>query len=114
MFGREEGLVAAIRLTAVPGVFVQKPDEAITYYHLLFEDHEVIFAEGAPTESFFLGPVALQTLPKESVAEIQEIFPDLTLPMQVADSKHFIPQRRKQTRLIERLVKNHKSVVATL
>ena len=113
MFGRDDVLVAAVRLTDLPGIFVKEPEQEITYYHLLFEDHEVIFAEGAPTESFFLGPVALQTLPKESLAEIEEVFPQLALPLRTDQSKYFIPQRRKQVRLIARHVRNHKNVVTT-
>ena len=114
MFGCDDVLVAAVRLTGLPGIFVKQPEHEITYYHLLFDDHEVIFAEGAPTESFFLGPFALQTLPKESLAEIEEIFPQLVLPMRTDQSKYVIPQRRKQARLIARHVRNHKSLVTTL
>lgn len=112
MFGRDDVLVAAIRLTELPGVFVEEPEEAIEYFHLLFEDHEVIFADGAPSESFFLGPVALSRLPDESVEEIKLIFPDLTLPMQVDDSKHLIPSRNRQMRLIARHIRRNENVVS--
>lgn len=112
MFGRGDVLVAAIRLTDLPGVFVEEPDAPIEYFHLLFDDHEVIFADGAPSESFFLGPVALSRLPEESVEEIKCIFPDLTLPMQVEDSKHLIPNKKRQMRLVARHVRRNENLVS--
>ncbi|MEM7733490.1 MAG: Hint domain-containing protein [Pseudomonadota bacterium] len=112
MFGRDGALVAAIRLTDIPGVFVDLPDGDIEYFHLLFDEHEVIFADGAPSESFFLGEVALRTLPSDSRREISLVFPDLTLPMRVEQSKHLIPKRRHQARLVARHAKNRKTLVA--
>lgn len=114
MFGRARALIAAIRLTELPGVYVDTPEQDIEYVHLLFDDHEVIFADGAPSESFFLGEVALRTLPSASRREIALIFPDLTLPMRVEQSKHLIPKRRHQAKLVARHVKNHKTLVAAL
>ncbi|MEM6588626.1 MAG: Hint domain-containing protein [Pseudomonadota bacterium] len=111
MFGRDGALVAAIRLTDIPGVYVDLPDEDIEYFHLLFDEHEVIFADGAPSESFFPGEVALRSLPRESRREISLIFPDLTLPLRVEHSKHLIPKRRHQARLVARHAKNRKTLV---
>jgi hypothetical protein len=34
----------------------------VTYHSLLLERHEVIFAEGAPVESLFVGPMAVEAL----------------------------------------------------
>ena len=55
MFGQPDALVAAIRLTELPGVFVEPVDQDVEYFHLIFDHHEVIFAEGSSTESFFPG-----------------------------------------------------------
>lgn len=114
MFGRPEALVAAIKLIDLPGVYVEEPSEEVTYFHLLFDDHEVIFAEGAPTESFFLGPVALKTLPDATLHEITEIFPDLKLPMQVEDTKHLILRKQQQAQLITRHKRRGKDLVSAL
>lgn len=34
----------------------------VDYYHLLLDRHEVLFAEGMPTESLFPGPMAIQNM----------------------------------------------------
>lgn len=49
----------------------------VTYYHLVFDQHEIIYAEGAPTESFHPGAEGLAGLSPEARAEFYEIFPDL-------------------------------------
>ena len=54
-FGQEDALVAAIKLTRLPGIFLDTQIQATTYYHLGFDDHEIVFAEGAPAESLLHG-----------------------------------------------------------
>lgn len=49
----------------------------IEYWHILFDRHEIIFAEGAATESFHPGPVALSTLEAAQREEILGLFPEL-------------------------------------
>lgn len=52
-FGQPEVLVAARHLVGRDGI-AELPGGKVTYIHLLFDRHEIIFAEGAPTESFFI------------------------------------------------------------
>ena len=80
MFGETEVLVAAIRLTKLPGIRIAKTVETVTYVHLLFDTHEVILAEGAPSESLFVGQGTLRALPPEIVEEITTLFPDVDRP----------------------------------
>lgn len=47
------------------------------YFHILFDEHEIIFAEDAPTESFHPGQQALNTTTRRAQAEILEVFPEL-------------------------------------
>ncbi|WP_242649811.1 Hint domain-containing protein [Yoonia litorea] len=77
MFGRREILVAAIKLTDWPGIFLDGQLSGVTYYHMLFDRHEVVMAEGAWTESLFTGPEALRSLPPAAREEIDLLFPDL-------------------------------------
>ena len=79
MFGVSEVLVAAVRLTELPGVYVDESLGAVEYVHLLFDRHEVIFAEGAPTESFRPGPTALKDFEPHVRAEIFAICRSETL-----------------------------------
>ncbi|MFY0661554.1 MAG: Hint domain-containing protein [Shimia sp.] len=60
-----------------PGFRVAKGVQEVTYYHLMFERHEVIIADGAPSESFYPGPMALRALGSEEQREIAHLFPEL-------------------------------------
>lgn len=51
MFGEVEVLVAAHHLINGDTIHIA-PMPEVTYLHLLFDRHEVIYAEGVPTESF--------------------------------------------------------------
>jgi len=107
MFGQRDVLVAAIKLAELPGIYVDTSVESIEYVHILFDQHEIIFAEGAPTESLFTGPEALEMIPPEAKAEILEIFPNLDEENKVPAAA-LIPSNRKQRTLVGRLSKNRK------
>lgn len=76
LFGEAEVLVAArdlvddARVRPVPGGTVE-------YVHLLFDEHQVVFSEGLPTESFLPGPQMAHSFEAEIVAEICTLFPEL-------------------------------------
>ncbi|MEL7215378.1 MAG: Hint domain-containing protein, partial [Pseudomonadota bacterium] len=55
MFGSEEVLVPAKMLLDGDRVILDAVSQGTTYIHLLFDRHEVLFAEGQPTESFHPG-----------------------------------------------------------
>lgn len=76
MFEAEEVLVAAGQLVGLPGITGDAAQE-VTYLHLLFDRHEIVFANGAPSESLYPGPVAMAALGTRAVAEILALFPDL-------------------------------------
>ncbi len=74
LFGSSEVLVAAKFL--MDGVNVTRaPRPVADYLHLMLDHHELIFSEGAPTETLFAGPMALQALPEAARAELLAIFP---------------------------------------
>ncbi|WP_106743896.1 Hint domain-containing protein [Yoonia maritima] len=77
MFGEQDVLVAAIKLTELPGIFIDEAVDNITYYHMMFEKHEVVLANGAPSESLFTGPEALRSVSEEAREEILTIFPQI-------------------------------------
>lgn len=70
-------LIPAVKLTDLPGVYIDKAVESLTYIHLLFDQHEVIYAEGLATESLYLGRNALKSISAESREEILTIFPEV-------------------------------------
>ena len=76
MFGVSEVLIPAIKLVGMPGIYIDQDTDCVDYFHLLFDQHEIIFAEGAPTESLFTGPEALRSISPEARYEILQIFPE--------------------------------------
>ena len=80
MFQTGEVLCAAKHLCDGERVFAA-PCAAVTYYHVMFDQHEVVFAHGAPVESFYAGDHILEA-DREVHAELTGIFPELskTLP----------------------------------
>ncbi|WP_433989447.1 hypothetical protein SuNHUV7_40670 (plasmid) [Pseudoseohaeicola sp. NH-UV-7] len=73
-FGESEILVPAIALVNGKSVRTLPDIDQITYYHLLFDQHEIITANGAPTESMLTGEMALLALDQEAQHEIQMLF----------------------------------------
>ncbi len=51
MVGDREVLIAARHLAQAPGIAVVEAPAAVTYVHLLFDQHELVFSEGAITGS---------------------------------------------------------------
>jgi len=47
------------------------------YVHMLFEEHQVIFAENVPTESFFPNPDTLMALTSDAREQVFDTLPDL-------------------------------------
>ncbi|MDG1530836.1 MAG: Hint domain-containing protein [Paracoccaceae bacterium] len=76
LFGEDEVLVAAKHLVNGDTIFAQEGNEVV-YYHMLFDSHEIVFAEGIPSESFHPGECGMSALDEASREEIFELFPEL-------------------------------------
>ncbi|PTQ71276.1 Hint domain-containing protein [Celeribacter persicus] len=75
MFSSREALIAAKHLLGLPGISEADGSDGVTYWHILFDDHEVIYANGALTESLYTGPEAIKMMTPEQKAEITALFP---------------------------------------
>ncbi|MCB2136619.1 MAG: Hint domain-containing protein [Rhodobacteraceae bacterium] len=71
-----EVLAPAKELLWMPG-FAQDCVSGVTYFHIMFEDHEVIRADGCWTESFLPEAVVVENMSKAQRQEILTIFPEL-------------------------------------
>ncbi len=111
MFGTRNVLISAIRLTVLPGVFVDETITEVTYYHLVFDQHVTLFAEGAPSESLFTGPQALAAMPEETRHELLLLFPDIA-ERSAGGPACYIPDGRRQKKLVARHASNNKSLLA--
>jgi len=76
LFGCDEVLVAARHLVDGQAV-TQTEQAAVTYIHVMFDRHEVIYAEGAATESFHAGETGLSAIEHGARDELFALFPDL-------------------------------------
>jgi hypothetical protein len=111
MFGEAEVLISAKKLTALPGIWVEEACEKVVYYHLVMDQHEIVYAEGAPTESYFFGKMALLTLDPEARIEMETLFPELFLPNFTALQARPIPTNKKQLNFAQRHEKNSKPLL---
>ena len=75
---QEEVLVAAKHLCGIDGIAVAEDLKEVTYFHLLFDQHEIIIANGAEAESLYLGAQSLNAIGAEAREEIMAIFPDFS------------------------------------
>lgn len=76
LFGAREVLVSACHLLDHPAARRVEGSQ-VTYMHLMFDRHEVICANGAPTESFYPGDMALDALNDPAREEMFALFPEL-------------------------------------
>jgi hypothetical protein len=76
LFGETEVLLAAKHL--VDGRDVTREEGGdVTYIHMLFDTHEVVYANGAATESFHPGEEGVASVDDAARAELFDIFPQL-------------------------------------
>jgi hypothetical protein len=76
LFGESEVLVAAKHMVNGRDVIVS-PRDAVTYIHIMFDRHEIIYADGIGTESFYAGDMALGAIDAAAREELFAIFPEL-------------------------------------
>lgn len=76
LFDERETLVAAKHLVGKPGVERANLGK-VTYFHILFENHEVVLGNGAWSESFQPGDYSISTLTDAQRSEIFGLFPEL-------------------------------------
>lgn len=71
--GLDEVLVAAVHL--VNGSTIRRIKRAqVTYMHLVFDSHQIVYAAGIPSESYFPGSASAGS---EVAVEFAELFPEL-------------------------------------
>jgi hypothetical protein len=110
MFDADEILVPAIKLVGLPGVEIVSDQTAVTYLHILTDQHEVIFAEGAPSETLLTGPVAKALMGPEVLAELQMLWPDM-FGAEPAPARPIVENKRLKS-FIKRHAKNQKALVS--
>ena len=76
LFDETEVLAAAKMLVNDQTIRCEEGN-TVDYFHMLFDVHEIVYAEGAPSESFHPGQQGWGALAEEARAEILDLFPML-------------------------------------
>ncbi len=111
MFDHEEVLLPAHKLVDLPGIYIDDTVTEVTYFHVMFDTHQIIYAEGAPTESFLPGPNALDALDCPTREELFMLFPELENEQDLLNPIRFIPPGKRQRAFVDRLAKNNRTLL---
>ncbi len=93
--GTDEVLAPALHLLN-DATITRRTGGTVDYIHLLFDDHQIIFADGIPSESFHPGPHGINAMSEATRAELLSLFPQLE-----ADLDSFGPSARYAARAHE-------------
>lgn len=77
LFNCDEVFVSASDLIDGVKVHVDRTVREVTYYHLLLDNHEVVFANGLETESFHPASAPAESIALEQRARLLERFPEI-------------------------------------
>lgn len=77
--GEPEVLVKAAHLVRAGLLRQDHSGRPVTYYHLLFDRHEIICAEGLWSESYMPAPSGLVAIDMETQGEVEALFPEMAL-----------------------------------
>ncbi|PHQ95456.1 MAG: hypothetical protein COB39_12940 [Marinosulfonomonas sp.] len=110
IYGAPEVLAAAKDLTAIGGIRPAPLHGAITYYHILMPRHEILFADGAMSESLYLGRETLHAIKPAAQNELRRIFGPMRDVIMITPPTPSRPmvQGKKLRQLIVRHLKNNK------
>lgn len=111
MFGAEEILVAAKQLLMIEGIDVIDDITEVEYYHFLCDRHEVVYSNGAATESMYTGEQALKAVGPAAREEIFSLFPQLKSGEGRWSTARPVPSSRKARKLVSRHVQHRRGLV---
>jgi len=109
MFDQEEVLAPAKMLVGYNGIAMDDADE-VEYFHFVLDQHELVWANGALTETMLTGPMALKALGQEQCRELALIFPEIEMPGFVPSPARRILRRHENKTVLQRHVKNKKNL----
>lgn len=106
MFGADEILVAAKQLLQLEGVSIASELRSVEYFHFLLDRHEVVFSNGAETESLYTGQEALKSVGPHAKEEILTLFPQLENRDSPPRPARFLAPGKKARKLVDRHASN--------
>lgn len=112
MFGELDALVAATKLTALPGIYQVQDCDEVEYFHIITQRHEILISDGVFSESFLVGPQTAFILTPEQLCEVSTLFPNASETYTHQVPACFIPCGKHQKKLVLRHAKNNRSIVS--
>lgn len=82
LYGESEVLIPARDLVNDSTIRVATDLDSVEYVHVMFDQHEIIFGNGAPSESFHPADIALDKVGEAVREEILTLFPELASDVQ--------------------------------
>lgn len=111
MFRVAEILCAAKHLVGCPGIDITEDGSEVSYTHFLLDRHQIVFSNGAETESMFTGPQALRSLTPEQREELLTLFPRVFDERASHPCCRVVANARQGRKLVERHLRNRKPLV---
>lgn len=116
MFGTKEVLVPTKALLSLPGIYIETPTSSVQFFRIMLDAHDIVIAEGLRSESLYLGPQALRSIPDAALHEALMLL-GLTrgaLERGEIKSARSLAAMKKARRLIARHQRNDKPIIASL
>ncbi|WP_170391024.1 Hint domain-containing protein [Ruegeria arenilitoris] len=77
LFGEPKVFAAAVHLVNDQTIRQVNTYNPVTYYHIACCRHAILLSNGLPTESLFLGEMAVMSFDREDAEELRVLFPEL-------------------------------------
>lgn len=102
-FGQDEVLVPAKALVDHHAITIERATGPVDYYHILFDTHQVIYTEGAETESFHPADYTLGAIDIRARDELFQLFPELREDLAAYGATIRYVARVREARMLSRL-----------
>lgn len=111
VFNSPEILVPAKKLLDLDGV--DQIDAArVEYFHILFDRHQLVIANGAVAESLYTGKGALKAMSREALYEIYTLFPELRASdMPSTSARPMVTKSGKISKMLDLHAQMHEPLV---
>ena len=110
--GSEQVLAAAKHLWSLPGVTQDLGFLPVQYHHFACDNHEIVFANGTPVETFYAGAQARAALSTKAIQRLVKNIPTLRSDVPPTSARPFIGNAKIQ-RVLSRHIAHNRPLVPT-
>ncbi|KMW60825.1 iron-regulated protein frpC [Candidatus Rhodobacter oscarellae] len=79
LFGEDEVLAPAMALVNDQSIRVDHRQTEVTYYHFMFDQHEIVYSNGVETESFHPAFAGVEALDDAKREELYKLHPEIAI-----------------------------------